>query len=165
MNNLQHPDNFYLAAAEGWLGLGLPEEALLELNRISLSYQTDLAVMQVRYLIYVKTKCWNRALKTAKSMAALMPDASWGLFHCAYCLRELKHIKAAYRILISLADKHPRELRVIYTLACYSCQLGKLVEAKQWLKKAYDAAGKKKISSLRKIAKDDPDLEPLWQHS
>lgn len=40
-----------------------------------------------------------------------------------------------------------------------SCQLGRLSEARMWLKKALDLAGK---SDLRERALEDPDLETLW---
>ncbi len=61
-------------------------------------------------------------------------------------------------MLIPVADKFP-DTTVRYNLACYSCQLGNLKEAMQWLELAIDLSGKKDV---RLMALDDPDLEPLW---
>jgi hypothetical protein len=58
-----------------------------------------------------------------------------------------------------VVDKFPAEHLMRYNLACYSCQLGNLKEAYQWLEKAIDLAGKEEI---RQTALEDPDLEPLW---
>jgi hypothetical protein len=58
-----------------------------------------------------------------------------------------------------VVDIFPEHKMMRYNLACYSCQLGNLKEAMQWLEKAIDLAGKKDI---RLMALDDPDLEPLW---
>lgn len=74
--------------------------------------------------------------------------------------RELKRTREAYGVLISVVDKFPDEHLMRYNLACYSCQLGNLKEAYQWLEKAIDLAGKKDI---RQTALDDCDLELLWQ--
>jgi hypothetical protein len=46
-----------------------------------------------------------------------------------------------------------------YKLACYSCQLGNLKAAMEWLEKAIDVAGK---MDVRTMALEDLDLEPLW---
>lgn len=47
-----------------------------------------------------------------------------------------------------------------FNLACYSCQLGNLKEAKEWLETAIDLAGDKDI---RQMALDNMDLELLWE--
>jgi len=45
-----------------------------------------------------------------------------------------------------------------YNLACYSCQLGRLDEARDWLKKAIALVG---ADTIKEMAATDPDLEPL----
>jgi hypothetical protein len=49
---------------------------------------------------------------------------------------------------------------IAYNLACYMCQLGRKKEAWNWLERAFDAATDPK--SIKTMALDDPDLEPLW---
>ena len=49
-----------------------------------------------------------------------------------------------------------------YHLAQYCARLGQIDQAKQWLGKALLAAdGLEAVNRLRKIALEDPDLEPL----
>jgi hypothetical protein len=43
--------------------------------------------------------------------------------------------------LIPVIDKFPNEWLMLFNLACYSCRLGKLEEAMQWLEKVGDLAG------------------------
>ncbi|HZO84674.1 MAG TPA: hypothetical protein VFC26_05645, partial [Verrucomicrobiae bacterium] len=45
-----------------------------------------------------------------------------------------------------------------YNLACYACQLGRINDSRQWLKRALSVGGKK----IRSLALEDPDLQPLW---
>ena len=68
-------------------------------------------------------------------------------------------LEPARKILCSVGRKFPKVPIIPYNLACYACQHGNLKEAKQWLGKAIDIAGKKDI---RMMALDDPDLQPLW---
>jgi hypothetical protein len=35
-------------------------------------------------------------------------------------------------------DRFPEEAIIRYNLACYECQLGRLTDAKEWLRKAFD---------------------------
>ena len=56
--------------------------------------------------------------------------------------------------------KFPGNGLIRYNLACYACQLDDAKEALFWLGEAMSIEGKKKILNM---AKDDPDLEPLWE--
>jgi tetratricopeptide (TPR) repeat protein len=102
---------------------------------------------------------WDYAAEIARSISVLLPDNPFGHFHLAFSLHELKRTKEAYDVLIAVVDKFPAEHLIRYNLACYSCRLGRLKEAYQWLEKAIDLAGKEDI---RQTALDDSDLEPLW---
>ena len=115
-------------------------------------------VLEVRYKIFAEAKRWDGAVEIARTLSEMLPDNSWGFIHYAYALHELKRTKEAYEVLIPVVDKFS-EATIRYNLACYSCQLGNLKEAMQWLEIAIDLAGKKDI---RLMALDDEDLEPLW---
>jgi len=157
MKPLPHPDNKHLEAAEGWLGLGNWREANEELENIRSELSVHPFVLEVRYKIFAETKRWDEAVEIARTLSEMLPDNSWGFVHYAYSLHELKRTKEAYGVLIPVVDKFS-EPTIRYNLACYSCQLGNLKEAVQWLKKAIDLAGKKDV---RELALHDPDLEPL----
>jgi tetratricopeptide (TPR) repeat protein len=77
----------------------------------------------------------------------------------AYALHELKRTEEARAVLLPVADKFTDNHTIPYNLACYECQLGNLKEARDWLSKAIDLAGK---DDVRAMALEDPDLEPLW---
>ncbi len=68
-------------------------------------------------------------------------------------------VKATWDALLPAADRFPNQPMIAFNLACYACQLGRLEEAREWLRKAMDVGDEKDIK-LR--AFDDPDLEPLW---
>ena len=157
MKNLPYPNNKHLEAAEGWLELGNCKEANEELENIAPELKAHPFVLEVRYRIFAETKRWEEAVEIARTLSEMLPDNSWGFIHYAYSLHELKRTKEAYGVLIPVADKFS-DSTIRYNLACYSCQLGNLQEAMQWLKLAIDLAGKKDI---RQMALHDPDLEPL----
>jgi len=68
-------------------------------------------------------------------------------------------IKAAWDALLPTAEKFPSQPMIAFNLACYACLLGRLEEAREWLRKAMDLGDEKEIKTL---ALDDPALEPLW---
>jgi len=152
-------DKFHIRAAEGWLELGNHLEANEELENITAAVRSHPEVLSLRFQIYSKAEKWDYAAEIAEAISKMLPENPYGPFHLAFSLHELNRTKEAYDVLIGVADKFPEEHLMRYNLACYSCQLGKLKEAYQWLEKAIDLAGKKDI---RQMALDDLDLEPWW---
>jgi predicted Zn-dependent protease len=116
-------------------------------------------VLHLKWDIYAKAKRWEMASEVGRALSILLPDNSWGWIHWAYSLHELRRTKEAQGVLMPIAHKFADEYIIQYNLACYTCQLGELKEALQWLERAIDFAGKEDI---RLMALDDADLEPLW---
>lgn len=52
----------------------------------------------------------------------------------------------------------PEAWPLTYNLACFCAALGKIEEAREWLKRALDANG----AELKLQALNDPDLAPVW---
>ena len=156
---LPHPNNLHLDAAEGWLGLGSGREAEAELARIDPAFREHPHVLEVRYQIAAQAGDWERAVELAQTVARALPDNSWGPFHLAYSLHELKRTQEAYDTLRAVAERFPDKQLIPYNLACYTCQLGRLTEAMEWLGKAAEQAGD---LDIRSMAMEDPDLKPLW---
>ena len=159
MNDLPHPDDQHLEAAEGWLGLGSWRDASGELEQIQPQFRAHPSVLELRYKIYAEAKRWELAVAVAEEVRELLPDEPWGYFYTAFALHELKRTQEAHDALKSVVEKFPGEQIMRYNLACYACQLGNLEEAMHWLKQALALAGKKDI---RPLALEDPDLKPLW---
>lgn len=56
-----------------------------------------------------------------------------------------------------IAELHPNDGKVQFNLACYEAQMGNLDRAKAHLKRAI-----KIDAPFSLMARDDPDLQPLW---
>jgi predicted Zn-dependent protease len=159
MNDLPHPNDRHLEAAEGWLGLGSWREASDELEQIQPEFRAHPSVLEMRYKIYAEAKRWDQAVEVAKAVRALLPNQPWGHFYTAFALHELKRTQEAHATLKSAVEKFPEEQIMRYNLACYACQMGSLEEAMGWLQQAMTLDSKRDI---RRLALEDPDLEPLW---
>lgn len=153
-------DQRQLDAAEGWLELGDWLQANEELELITPEMRSHPFVLRVRWGIYAKAKKWEMAAEVALGITVGLPENSWGYIHLAYSLHELKRTGEAQAVLLPIVDKFPDQYIILYNLACYCCQLGKLQEGLQWLQSAIDLAGKQDI---RLMALDDPGLEALWK--
>ena len=152
------PENqTHLTAAEGYLTLGLFIEAEAELARVSPDAQPRAEVLMVRVHLYQATKRWRDMQAAAMALVSLEPfDPQWVLA-LAYAIRRANSIAAARVILAAALNQHPTNPMIQYNLACYDCQLGELRSAKKFLKTAFGLD-----PSLKSLALDDEDLEPLW---
>ena len=159
MQNFSDQDERHLIAAEGWLELGSWLEANEELENITPQLRGHPKVLYLRWGIYAKAKRWEMASEVGRSISILVPDAPLGWIHWAFALREMKHTKEAYGVINSVVAKFPGESTMPYNLACYSCQLGNLKEAMEWLKRAIAL---EQDNEVRLQAIEDSDLEPLW---
>ena len=64
--------------------------------------------------------------------------------------------KEACENLIAVADRFPKLPTILYNLACYSCRLGHMEDARKLLEKAIQHGDAK---SVKLMALDVPDLE------
>ncbi len=158
---LEPPDCHYLSAAIGWLELGNPAEAELELEHIQPENVDREVVLDVRWQLYQSQALWGKALETATRMRQLYPNEPAGYIHSAYAMRRTEGggLVYAWNILAPAAELFPKEPIIPYNLACYAAQLGKLDRAWELLEQAMDIGTK---SVIRKMALVDPDLTALW---
>lgn len=147
-----------LNAALGWAELGLHDDAHAELDRLPTAILGHPQVLDARWKIHALAKDWPSALVAARAQVHVTPDDMSGWINQSYTLHELKRTKEAFDALSAVVAGFPDEGTIPYNLACYTCQLGRLEEARFWLKEARRVLGKE---ALRKMGKDDPDLQPL----
>jgi len=161
MHRIGPPDSHHLNAAIGWLGLGLREDALKELDLISPAQQQHPDVLEARWTIHAEQREWTAALVVARKLLALAPERPDGWLHHAYALRRAPEggLEKAWEALKPAAGKFPKEAIIPFNLSCYACQMNQLDEARVWLKQALKIGGKNRI---KQQALADPDLEPLW---
>lgn len=156
MNKLEPPDSHFVRAAEGWLELGNPVEAGVEVKLVAPEYFDHPAVLRVRWDILAAQKRWEEALSVSEKQIQSMPKDPDGYIRHANTLYFMGRTAEARDQVIPLLKQFPKHPSFLYNLACYECQLGNLEEARRWLDKALEQS-----SHLRPLAMVDPDLEPL----
>jgi len=159
MLQLQPPDLHCLSAAEGWLELGNPREALLELDHISIAGQNCLEVFAARWAVYAELNLWADCVQVASRIMDIAPDDPVGYIHRSYALHELGQTREARDLLAPAAARFPLVETIPYNLACYEAQLGDLNAAWQWFQQTLALCPGKQLAAR---ALEDPDLRPLW---
>jgi len=160
-DKFEPPDSYFYSSAEGWLELGNVAEAKLELARLKPALQNDPAVLELRWRICVEEKRWDDGLEIGETLVHSNPERASGWLHRAYSLRRVPDggLQKAWDALLPAAAKFPDEAIIPFNLACYACQMQQLDTALTWLKSAIKIAGK---SPIKRMAMQDPDLQPLW---
>ncbi len=149
----------HLDEAEGWLALGHWREANDELEQMTPEARDSVQVLKVQYATYAAARKWERAADVARAIIARAPGISFGYFHLASALHEMRRVREAREVLLPVAGKS-RDWTLGYNVACCSAQLGELGAARAWIEKACQIGGSEKVKNY---ALDDPDLEPLWE--
>lgn len=158
---LEPPDSHHLNSATGWLELGLPAEALHDLDRISSGNRLLPDVLDLRWQVYARMENWELALKSAQELLRVAPERPSGYVHRSYALRRCTEggLDAAWSALHPAHKMFPKEPIIPYNLACYAAQMGRLDESWDWLHKAMESAGD--VNFVKTLAMKDPDLIAL----
>ena len=159
--DLPHPDRAHFDAAIGWLLLGLPEDSLKELARLTTASRLQPDVLELEWAIQARAGHWTEARVVAEALLRVAPDRPFGWVHLAYCLRRVPEggLESAWNLLRPAFDRFPKEKIIPYNLACYAAQLGRLDDAWEWLLTAVEVAGDRK--EIKTLALADTDLLPL----
>ena len=166
MKPIEPPDAFHLSAAVGWLMLGNPDEAEEELGNITPGLRLHPDVLEVRWQICAQEEKWKACVDIASAIIMLASDRPSAWIHHAYALRRVRSggLQAAFDALYPAARKFPCEPLIPFNLSCYTCQMGLLEDACDWLRRAFAVATKTGAKKrLKHMALDEPDLEPLWR--
>ncbi len=159
---LEPPDSLRTQAARGWLELGNPTEASAELAAdFKLQSQNIwMASPPAADLCYAED--WAVALKLAQAVIRRCPERpeGWILRSCA--LHYLQRTRQAYGRLKPRLKTFPDSAQMLYCMACFSCCLGRLGEARRWLRQVFALSGWE-ARTFQRLALVDLDLEPLWE--
>lgn len=161
-SEFSNADKLHLQAAQGWLELGDWESANEELEEIQPQLRAHPEVLKVRIQVYVEAEQWDHVVEITQTLASELPRDSFGHVHLAEALHKLGQTEEAWRTLVRVAHRFPKEWIVPYNLARYAAKLGSLVEARELLADAF-AVGDAKALKLQAL--DEPDLEPLWRET
>jgi hypothetical protein len=161
MSTVQPPDSHHLSAAIGWIELGNPAEARIELERLSPAARNAADALEVEWMICAEDEDWRRGLMAAEGLVHADPARATGWLHRSYALRRVTGggLQAAWESLLPAHEMFPDEPVIPYNLSCYACQLGNLDDARAWLRRALDIGG---VETIKRMALRDADLQPLW---
>jgi tetratricopeptide (TPR) repeat protein len=146
-----------LMAAEGYIELGMYDEAAVELDQIDSFSPIASHVLALRLCIYAGLAKWELMEAVAEDLARHNPDdPQWAIWR-AYAAARRQSIEGAKKILLQALYTHPNDPRVHYALSCYESRLNHFNTAKRHLARAIQLD-----SRLKLLALTDEELEPLW---
>ena len=144
-------------SAEGYLDLGMPDEASAELDGMPTESSSKLEVVWLRTEIYKQKRDWPMMRDFAEKLVKLCPEECNPWVWFASATRRSRSIMEAQVILVDALKHHDSEPTIHFNLACYACLAGDLPLARERLACACLLEPKKHARALK-----DPDLEPLW---
>lgn len=146
-----------LRAADGYLFLGLQDEAQHELDELPPADREDAAVRLVQIRILLHRHEWLEAERLSRKGAAKYPDEGEFTVQRVFALHRMENGREAVAVLHSAPDWIRRTGILHYNLACYEARLGDLATARQCIDAAIQLNGE-----MKKRARVDPDLAALW---
>ncbi|MEY2484611.1 MAG: hypothetical protein QOG67_2318 [Verrucomicrobiota bacterium] len=156
--SLRLDDLRHMRAAEGYLELGLYDEANAELERIDPLCRAASQVLTLQLCVYAGLEKWDLMQTVASKMAEHFPDdVQWRIWWAA-AARRAHSVESAKRILQKALETHPNDANVHYNLSCYESRLQHFRKAQRHLARAIQLD-----SRFQLIALNDQDLEPLWE--
>lgn len=145
-----------MLAAQGYIELEMPNEALRELDALDPQDQEREEVLQLRLFILMRSRRWAEALGVCARLREKNPEQTTGYIHGAFCLHELGRTAEAKEMLLKGPASLLGEATYYYNMGCYDAVLGNLEEAEHALKISF-----KMDDKFREIAKYDPDLKSV----
>ncbi len=158
-NPKQHPAHTCraLQAAEGYVFFSLYREALRELDSIPDYEQDDCDVMVARIRTLLHLRRWRKAAQLSARGSTLHHSEDEFTVQRAFALHQLNLGEQAARVLLDAPEWLRRTGILHYNLACYEARWGNLTVARQCVQAAIEIN-----SSIKKNARQDPDLAELW---
>jgi predicted Zn-dependent protease len=145
-----------LLAAQGYLELGMVEEALAELSGVKSLEAGDPDLVELRLHIMMHGERWSEALVVAEELLRLNPSALPAYIHGAFALHELGRTADARDLLLRGPEILREDPTYHYNIGCYEAVLGNSESAKQSLERSFALD-----ETYRDFAKKDPDLKAI----
>jgi hypothetical protein len=146
-----------LEAADGYLYLGMAQEALDEFSAIAEGERAKASVMLAEIRVLLHMKRWKNAETLSTRGAGLHPEEDEFTVQRVFALHQLEKGEEAFRVLLSAPEWIRRTGILHYNLACYEARLGDLNTARRCIDAAIVFNSAIKIN-----ARTDPDLAALW---
>ena len=149
-----------LREAEGYLDLGMPQQALRILDRVGTG---SLPGFRPAWLQAEALRLLGRhgeALCAYQTAQVFRPEDSDVMSAIAVCFKAIGRLERAIGAAQAAYRLSPDEPVCLYKLACYCCVAGQREQALSWLGRALRMDG-----SLRGQANQEPDFGPLRNDS
>jgi Flp pilus assembly protein TadD len=146
-----------LQAADGYLYLGLADEALRELEEVTGDEKTDPSVLLAHVRVLLHLKQWREAESLSGLGTTTHPEEEEFTVQRAFALHQLNQGEQAVEVLLAAPEWIRRTGILHYNLACYEARLGDLSTARQCIRAAIQLN-----AAMKKNARLDPDLQSLW---
>ena len=150
-------DSLRIEAAQGFLGLGMLQDAWDELENIEAKDRGCLAVLKVRLEVARAMGKWDMVETLARHLAKAEPDESLHVFYLAQAMRELEGHESALAVDEFAVGSWPDFAHLRVAMAVELCALDRVADAKRMLKVAVE-----KDPQLREVILDDPRLAAVW---
>ncbi len=144
-----------LQAAQGYLVLGMPDHALLELDAVAVE-ERGFAWQVCRAECQRERRDHAVAIEHFQNALEEDPQNLHLLMGLAWCLKRNDQLSAAIDAMHRAYDAHPAEPVVLYNLACYYSLAREKAQALSWLGRAL-----RMESGLTKLIAEEPDFDPL----
>jgi tetratricopeptide (TPR) repeat protein len=140
--------------ALGFLELGMPEDALAELDELPVASSIAL---HLRVDALFRLKDWPAAAAICLPMTEQEPaDPGWWI-QAAYAQRRARSIQEAEMVLLAGLTRHPANGLILYNLACYACMQDRTDEARDYFHRAAAIDPEQMLA----MGTRDPDLEGI----
>lgn len=145
-----------MEAARGYLYLGLPDDALAEIEPVPFTHRFSREFMELRTSIHMARKQWLEALVIARNVCHLFPASEQGFLDASRCLNRLGRTQEAKEVLL----QGPSSLRTKavhhYQMSRLEAKMGNVDNARKSLERAIalDPKYRKlalKVEELRQI--------------
>ena len=146
-----------LLAVEGYIDLGMYDEAEHELDTLDPAYLAFEETLVMQLCVFAGLQKWKEARDLAVSLADQDPENPQWTIWSASAVCRLQSVEAAKKILLTALVSHPDNANIHYNLSCYETRLRHFHKAQRHLLRAIQLDPRFKL-----LAMDDADLEPLF---
>ncbi len=144
-------------AVQGYLELGMFDEALEELTALESEIGPRFEVLALRMTAYRAAHRWEEMREVAALIHRLRPGHAESWVWLADATRHSISLEVAREILRDAETAFPANPHVKFQLGCYHCQLGELIPAERCVREAIALDRR-----WHEIALGDTDVESLW---
>lgn len=146
----------YFNAAEGYLLLEMPEQALRELSRIGSTEKDSEKYYCLLGQAQQLAKRYKEALDAYQRAYEKAPENLTTLMGMAWCHKRTDQLSLAITIMEEAYQSHSEEPVVLYNLSCYFALAGDKTNALSWLGRSL-----RMESKLIKLIEEEPDFDSL----